>query len=113
MAFTADDVPPGPYFHGTRCVLADGTPLRPRTVDPSAGDERNMVWATTDPDAALGWARRRYPSMGDMLYVYEVELIDAEVDTNHHRDWETGAVTSVMAPSGIVVRLLRSAHATN
>ncbi|GAA1150736.1 hypothetical protein [Nocardioides aquiterrae] len=108
MPFTSDDVPPGPYFHGTRRSLAVGTALRPDTVNPSDGDDRRMVWATTDPKAALEWARLRYPLSGDTLFVYEVDLVDPEVDTNHHRDWETGPFVSVMAPAGTVTSLVLS-----
>lgn len=79
----------------------------PGTVNPSEGDNRLMVWATTDPDAALRWAFIRYEPKGETLYAYEVTLADPEVDINHHRAWEVGPFTSVMARSGSVLRLVR------
>lgn len=111
MPFSQSDVPPGPYFHGTRRLLSPGASLHADSVDPSAGDDREMVWATTDVDAALDWAKRRYPLSGDTLYVYEVELTDPEIDTNHHREGEAGVVNSVMAPAGVVTRLVKSVAA--
>lgn len=105
MTERAADVPPGPYFHGTRREIPIGAELATGTVDPAFGDHRQMAWAYTDEAQALKRARSTSSSYGSTLYVYEVELDDPEVDTNVHRPGYTGPVTSVMAPSGRVIRL--------
>ena len=112
MRFTPADVPSGPYFHGTRRALILGTALRADTVNPSGGDNRKMVWASTDAVAAMEWARLRYPLSGDTLYVSRGGPGQTLVDTNHHRHWETGPFQSVMAPSGTVIRVVLIAPAT-
>jgi hypothetical protein len=123
--WTADDVPPGPYFHGTRFEVRPGDPFDlsvPSSVlddvewglvgDPDqGGDDRRMFWATTSPEEAMGWAFQsngiRLRGLGlDRLYVWEVELDDPEVDANYHTN-RVGRLplTSVRASSGRFVRL--------
>lgn len=48
-----------------------------------------------------------------LLGVYEVELVDPEVDTNHHRDRENGPFISVMALAGTDTRLVRGVRASS
>jgi hypothetical protein len=118
--WTAVDVPPGPYFHGTRFAIEPGAAFDltvPRAVDPdyewglvsdpeNDGDSRRMFWATTDLEAALGWAYQKGVRLGyDRLYVWEVELDGPEVDTNMHQNRWNLPVTSVMAPTGRFVRV--------
>lgn len=108
--WTADDVPRGPYFHGTRHRIEIGDALKVGTINPKGGDNRCVTWATTDYERALYWARKRNTSADSTLYVYEVELDDPEVDVNvHHGTRE--AITSVMAASGRVVRLVSASPA--
>lgn len=90
-------VPPGPYFHGTRCDLEVGTELALGTVD-----DRLVVWATTDYARAAFWGNQRNIKAGPTVHVYEVELDDPEVDVNV-RLGPGEAVTSVMARAGRVV----------
>jgi hypothetical protein len=119
------EVPPGPYFHGTRFRVRPGDPFDlavPQSVDQAnewglvsdpdqGGDGRRMFWATTDAEAAMQWAFQRgrlrlEPQGYDRLYVWEVELNDPEVDFNYHPVRREGVpVTSVMAASGRFVRL--------
>lgn len=110
MPFSAKDVPPGPYFHGTRATLYTGTVLRAGVVHPGV-DPREMVWATTDVADALLWAGRGLTPRGTALYVYEVTLTDPEVDTNATKEWETPPFRRVMAPHGVVLGLVQRAFA--
>jgi len=100
--------PPGPYFHGTRSRLEVGDELETGVVDPCSGDDRQMVWADTDPNNALMWAIQRNRSRGLTCYVYEVELDQPEVDPLVSRPAGPAPVTSVMAPRGRVLRLVCS-----
>jgi hypothetical protein len=116
MTWTAADVPPGPYFHGSRFELQPGVALRTDEVDNNPGieDDRQRCWATTSWDSALQWALQRKYWMSDTLYIYEVELDDPEVDVNIHRVRINGeAIDSVMAPSGRVIRLVHQQPASD
>lgn len=106
--WTPADVPAGPYLHGTRLRYEPGDLLRVDVVDDMPGEEndRLMCFATTSLDGALDWAYRRGLRWGgDTLYVYEVDLVDPEVDVNMHRPGVLEELTSVMSPEGTVVRL--------
>ena len=106
--WTSDDVPSPPYYHGTRAELQPGDELTPGDVGNAPYDGRQMYWATTDLDTALRWALQRKVHLGPTLYVYEVELDGPEVDTNMHRvRTPDEAPTSIMAPSGRVIRLVQ------
>lgn len=110
--WTKADVPGGPYLHGTRYDYEIGEALLTGIV--SDEDLRLMCWATTSLENALDWAcRRGMRSGGDTLYVYDVDLVDPEVDTNMHRPGSDGPISSVMSPHGIVraVRCAVSAQA--
>lgn len=62
-----------------------------------------MCWATTSLEDALDWACRRGIRFGgETLYVYEVDMVDPEVDTNMHRPGSEGPISSVMSMHGIV-----------
>jgi hypothetical protein len=111
QTWTAEDVPPGPYLHGSRRHYAVGDYLLTDVVSNMEGeeDDRQMCFATVSEEEALAWAYRRgIRHGGDTLFVYEVEMDDPEVDTNAHgqRTWET--VTSVMAPRGRVMAARRA-----
>jgi hypothetical protein len=86
-----------------------GDQLRVDVVNnmPGEEDDRLMCFATTSLEDALKWAYRRGLRWGgDMLYVYEVDLVDPEVDVNMHRPEVLQEPTSsVMSPKGSVVRL--------
>jgi hypothetical protein len=106
--WTPADVPAGPYLHGTRWRYRPGDLLHVDVVNnlPGEKDDRLMCFATTSSEDALKWAYRRGLAQGgDMLYVYEVELVDPEVDVNMHRPGVAEETTSVMSPKGTVVRL--------
>ncbi|WP_110208584.1 hypothetical protein [Nocardioides daejeonensis] len=127
--WTSDDVPPGPYFHGTRFEIQPGEPFylsRPRSIDAlydfglvnnqdGERDDRVMFWATTDIAAALDWAYRKgrfaldNPGSFTRLYVWQVELDDPEVDVNMHNRWNTepDEITNVMARAGRFQRLVK------
>jgi hypothetical protein len=73
-----------------------------------------MCFATTSIETAIRWACQRNlrNEDRDSLLVYEVEMESPEVDTNMH-GWmrypsQNEAVTSVMAPSGRVIALIRA-----
>jgi hypothetical protein len=111
--WTADDVPPGPYYHGTRTEYEVGAQLHvdevnPADPDPERQDDRRMCFATTCFRSALQWAyqRRSRSGGGATLRVYEVDLPLPEVDTNAEGWWRRDAeVRSVMAPDGVITRL--------
>lgn len=73
-----------------------------------------MCFATTDEHAAMQWAYQRARHLGPVMFVYEVDLVDPMVDVNMHSDccWLAAdeTVTSVMAESGRVTRIVRSTH---
>ena len=73
-----------------------------------------MCFATIDEDAALQWAYQRSRHRGPVMFVYEVDLVGPMVDVNVHNDccWIAAGetVTSVMAESGSVRRIVRSMH---
>jgi len=100
--------PQGPYFHGTRAVLQVGEALTTGCV--SYDDSRQMCWATTSVDLAFFWAYQRETHVGEVLYVYEVELELVLVDPNVPRSDDAGEIDSVMSPSGRVVRLIEQMH---
>lgn len=96
----------GDYLHTT--TVREGDP------EPERNDPRQMCFATTSIDTALRWACQRSlrNEDRDALFVYEVEMASPEVDTNMH-GWmkyplQNEAVTSVMAPRGRVVSLVRA-----
>jgi hypothetical protein len=67
-----------------------------------------MFWASTSEEGTLGWAARRCEALRlARLYVWQVELDSPEVDVNMHPDRWTAPVTSVMAPSGRFISLVR------
>jgi len=106
--WTAEDVPPGPYYHGSRRVYEEGELLLTDVVCNIEGeeDDRQMCYATTSIDNALDWAYRRgLRHGGDVLYVYEVDMAEPEVDVNMHRPGVDEPITSVMSPQGRVVRV--------
>jgi hypothetical protein len=105
---TVGDVPAGPYFHGTRSVLAPGALLVTDTV--SHDDDRKMCWATTSIESALQWALQRGRNVGPILYVYEVALCDVIVDINVHQTGTEEELTSVMSPLGRVVVVAAQMH---
>lgn len=107
--WTAEDVPDGPYFHGSRAELLPGEALVVSAAADLPGSERGRrrCWATTSWEAALQYARSRNQPTSGTLYIYEVDLDGAEVDTDIYRSpCRPGEVASVMAPSGRVVRLV-------
>jgi hypothetical protein len=77
-------------------------------VSPANGDLRRRAFATTDQAAALQGARQRQRHVGDTLSVYEVEVVEPEVDVNLHRRGMPAEVPSVMAE---VMRVLRVVQA--
>jgi hypothetical protein len=106
--WTPSDVPPSPYFHGSRRVYAAGELLLTDVVNNMEGeeDDRQMCFATTTIEQALDWAYRRgLRHGGDLLYVYEVEMLEPQVDVNMHGQGTEPPITSVMSPSGCVVRV--------
>lgn len=111
--WSLDDVPPGPYFHGTRTEYEVGAHLHVDEVNPAdpdleRRDDRRMCFATTCFRSALQWAyqRRSTSGRGATLRVYEVDLPVPEVDTNAEGWWRRDIqVRSVMAPDGVVRRL--------
>ena len=106
--WTRADVPPGPYLHGSRREYDVDELLLTDVVCNIEGeeDDRQMCFATISMEAALDWAYRRgIRHGGDMLYVYEVEMEDPQVDINMHAQGVDQAITSVMSPRGRVVRL--------
>jgi hypothetical protein len=107
--WTADDVPPGPYLHGTRRTYEPGALLWTDAVNtyPGEEDDRQRCFATTSIDEALHWASQRAVSAGEVLNVYEVEMVEPEVDVNVHPHGSYGDITSVMSHTGRVVRLVR------
>jgi hypothetical protein len=113
--WTLDDLPVGPYLHGTRRRYEVGELLLTDIVSGAPGeeDDRQMCFATVSLDEALDWAYRRgIRHGGDTLYVYEIEMDDPQVDVNMHGhgDYTRGtgpSLTSVMSHRG---RILRLAH---
>lgn len=107
--WTDEDVPSPPYFHGTRTRYEVGDLLHTSPVDPNPGmeDLRERCFATVSPEEAFGWGVRRERRRGSLVYVYEVELVDPEVDVNVHGVSGFGAVTSVMSSQGRVVACVR------
>lgn len=108
--WTAADVPSGPYLHGTRLFYRRGDLLRVDVVNtyPGEEDHRLRCFATTSIADALDWAYRRGLRWGgDTLYVYEVDLVDPEVDVNMHQPGTSEELTSVMSPRGTVVRCVQ------
>lgn len=111
--WTLGDVPAGPYFHGTRTDYEVGARLHLDEVNPAdpeseRQDTRQMCFATTCFRSALQWAhqRRIRSGGGPVLRVYEVDLLDPEVDTNAEGWWKRdGGARSVMAPSGVIAYL--------
>lgn len=78
------------------------------SATPLVRDTRLVCFATTSLDDALDWAYRRGLRWGGRtLFVYEVSLVDPEVDVNMHRPGAVEELTSVMSPEGTVVRLTR------
>ena len=113
MATNTRQVPPGPYFHGPRIVLPVDAALRRGTVNPAEGDDRLVVWATTEVDDALNWANRGYTPPGSILYVYEVDLVDVRFDINFPPEKSTTDAVSVMGSSGTVLRLVQQVPAAH
>lgn len=111
--WTLDDVPPGPYYHGTRTEYEVGAQFHVDEVNPAdpdleRQDDRRMCFATTCFRSALQWAyqRRSRSGGGATLHVYEVDLPMPEVDTNAEGWWRRdAAVRSVMAPDGVITRV--------
>src|SRR5690606_7191765 len=90
-------VPAGPYFHGTRLRYQPGDHLRVDVVNnmPGEEDDRLVCFATTSIDDALDWAYQRgIRWRGDVLYVYEVDLVDPEIDVNMHSRGAVEEITS-------------------
>jgi hypothetical protein len=106
-------VPTGPYFHGTRRVYKPGDLLLTDIVNnqPGEEDDRLMCFATTSEEDALRWAYQRGIEKGPVLYVYEVEMADPQVDVNMYSPrapvYEDELVTSVMSHEGRVVSVVR------
>ena len=101
-------LPAGRYLHGSRRIYKPGETLLTGVVNniPGEEDDRQMCFATTSLDDALHWAYSRGIRYGgETLYVYEVEMVDAEPDVNMHGPDPTGPYTSVMSSKGTVVRL--------
>ncbi|NYI99950.1 hypothetical protein HNR19_000649 [Nocardioides thalensis] len=114
-AWARDDVPAGPYLHGSRKRYEQGDHLLTDVVStmPGEEDDRRMCFATVSLDEALDWAYRRgIRHGGDTLYVYEVEMEDPQVDVNAHPLGSEGPVTSVMSPRGRVVRVAHEVPVT-
>ena len=107
--WSVEDVPSGPYFHGTRRKYLPGESLLTDVVNSMEGeeDDRQMCFATVSREQALRWAYQRgIRHGGDELHIYEVEMLAPQVDINMHRPGSDGPVTSVMSPCGTVVRLV-------
>lgn len=108
--WTRDDVPPAPYYHGSRRVYEFGEWLLTDVVNniENEEDERRMCFATTSREDALRWAYQRgIRHGGDWLYVYEDEMIEPEVDVNMHRPGSDEPITSVMSRRGRVHRIVQ------
>jgi len=102
-AWSADHVPPGPYLHGSRWAYQPGDLLPTDAVSNMEGEEydRQRCYATTSLEQALDWAYRRGLRRGGRtLCVYEVEMLDPEVDINAHPPGVDQELTSVMSPAG-------------
>lgn len=113
--WTRDDVPPRPYYHGSRRVYEEGELLLTDVVCNIEGeeDDRQMCFATTSLDHALDWAYRRgLRHGGDVLYVYEVDMVEPEVDINMHRPGGDERKTSVMSSRGHVIRVADQVRVT-
>lgn len=118
-AWSSDDVPPGPYFHGTRTKYDIGDELHTDVVSNIEGAEghRLRCFVTTSERVAFSWAARRGLNRGDVLYVHEVDVFEPEVDVNmdgqlggaRHDDVE---IDSVMALRAVVRRLHATASPT-
>jgi hypothetical protein len=108
--WTADDVPAGPYFHGSRKLYKVGEYLLTDIVSERQDqeDRRQMCFATTSEEEALGQAYQRgVRHGGETLYVFEIALLDPEVDVNMHPPGLDHEVTCVMSPRGEVIRIAR------
>lgn len=107
--WTPADVPPGPYYHGSRRKYAPGDLLRTDIVNNQPGEEdlRQMCWACLDEEVALDWAYRRGYGRNKVLYAYEVDLLHPEVDVNMHPHGTDNEIVSVMSPVGRVIRIAR------
>lgn len=107
-------IPEAPYFHGTRRHYESGDLLLTDVVNnqPGEEDDRLMCFATTSEDDALRWAYQRGINKGPVLYVYEVAMLDPQVDVNMYPQraplLEDQVVTSVMSHEGTVLRLVRA-----
>jgi hypothetical protein len=111
-SWTSCDVPPPPYYHGSRRVYALGDLLVTDVVNnqPGEEDERQMCFACIDIEIALDWAYSRGIGKGPTLYVYEIDMLDPQVDVNVHSraDYGSGdAITSVMSTRGTVREVVR------
>ena len=108
--WTQADVPPGPYYHGSRRIYAIGELLLTDVVStmPGEEDDRQMCFAVTRIDHALDWAYRRgIRHGGETLLVYEVEMDEPQVDINMHRRGMEEPITSIMSSVGRVVGIER------
>jgi hypothetical protein len=105
-------VPPKPFFQGSRRVYAPGDAL---LTDIMSDDDPQLVcFATTSQDDALDWAcRRGIRHRGDILFAYQVEMEDPQVDINMHRPGSLDPITSVMSHRGIVVGVALAVPATD
>ncbi len=107
--WSVDDVPRGPYLHGSRRLYQPDDFLPTDVISNIEGeeDDRQVCFATTCLKDALDWAYRRgIRHGGDMLYVYEVEMVDPQVDVNMHPPGSSEPVRSVMSSRGRVSRLV-------
>lgn len=106
--WTPEEVPVGPYLHGSRKKYEPGDLLLTDVINtmPGEEDERLMCFAIVSLEHALDWAYRRgIRHGGEIIYVYEVEMDNPKVDVNMHRPGAEGPVTSVMSPKGRVVKV--------
>jgi hypothetical protein len=113
--WTPEDVPAGPYYHGSSWAYDEGQTIPTDVVHPEADhtgavDDRQMSWATTSEEMAFAYAcgNGLHLAERETLYVYEVEMTDPEVDINVHGSfcWVEGQVLhSLMAPEVRVARI--------
>jgi hypothetical protein len=111
--WTTHDVPPPPYYHGSRRTYAPGDLLVTDVVNnrPGEEDDRMVCFACIDIEVALDWAYSRGIGKGSVLHVYEIDMLDPEVDVNVHNraDYGSGhSITSVMSTQGTVRRVVRT-----
>jgi hypothetical protein len=94
----------GPWYHGTKYVLAPGQELSAtgaRQADPSYPGHIRHVWVTTKPLAAAMHATKHGREYWDLGHVYQVEpVVPADVELD---PLDNGNRASWRSPTGFRV----------